>query len=245
MNDIFRIRWKNKEAKNWVDLLDTQFFAEEVTGCEIAHRVKSPRGDICRQKCTLQVNGDIATLTYPAFDDWYEGTTKIIFSDNTRQSIKSVLWANPDEAFLNLKPVFQRVTNWGAEEEVARLIRLGKIASRPNQALFRATLREAYGSKCAVTGCSTPEVLEAAHVRIEEGVDFNGLKNGILLRADIHALFDAGLITLTEDGMRIQVRHELLSDPTYRFLDGKPVLQPSHGGPARENIMDHRRRFCF
>ncbi len=55
-------------------------------------------------------------------------------------------------------------------------------------------------------------------MRIEEGVDFNGLKNGTLLRADIHALFDAGLITLTEDGMRIQVRHELLSDPTYRFL---------------------------
>jgi HNH endonuclease len=245
MADIFRIKWTNKESKNWVDLLDTQFFAEEVAGREIAHRVEDSRGIIYRQKCTLQVDGDAATLTYPEYDDWCDGTTKIIFSDNTRQTIKSVLWADPDETFRNLHPIFQRVSNSDAEEEVARLVRLGKIASRPEQVVFRARLREAYGGKCAVTGCSTPEALEAAHVRVKKGADLNDLKNGILLRADIHALLDAGLITLTEDGARIQVRQELVSDPTYQFLDGKPVLQPSHGGPAQENILDHRRRFCF
>jgi predicted restriction endonuclease len=197
-------------------------------------------------KCNIQARDNVATLTYPEDDRWYDGKTKIIFTDDRRETIKEVLWADDDsDGFENLQPIFQRVTNSEAQDEVVRLVELGKIARRPDQALFSAKVREAYGGKCAVTGCSTPAALEAAHVQVKKGADLNYLKNGILLRADIHALFDVGLITLTEDGGRVQARKELLSDATYQTLDGKKVYQPDHGGPSKENIRSHRARFCF
>jgi hypothetical protein len=89
------------------------------------------------------------------------------------------------------------------KNEITRLLRLGSIASRPSQAIFSANVRRAYKGKCAITGCETSEVLEAAHIKVVEGADDNDLRNGILLRADIHALFDRGLIALTLDANRI------------------------------------------
>jgi len=66
------------------------------------------------------------------------------------------------------------------------------------------------------------EALQAAHIKVKKGFDDNHPTNGILLRADIHALFDAGLITLTEDGTSVQViEKDLLKDAVYGCLDGK------------------------
>jgi HNH endonuclease len=142
----------------------------------------------------------------------------------------------------------------GAEEEVSRRERLGTISSRPAQVDFSVRLRRAYNGKCAVTGCTTPEALEAAHIRVNEreqvgdGTTFrnddNNLENGILLRADIHALFDRGLATLSQDGTKIQVS-ALLTDKTYAFLEIERVFRPAHSPPSRQNITSHRRRFGF
>jgi predicted restriction endonuclease len=132
----------------------------------------------------------------------------------------------------------------GAQHEVARLKQLGTIARRPEQLDFSRKLREAYNGKCAVTGCATGEALEAAHIKVKKGFDDNHPTNGILLRADIHALFDAELITLTEDGTCVQVKKALLEDPVYRGLDRKAVFRPSSDAPSRENILHHRRE-CF
>jgi HNH endonuclease len=142
----------------------------------------------------------------------------------------------------------------GAEEEISRRERLGRISSRPAQVEFSVRLRRAYNAKCAVTGCTTPEALEAAHIRVNEPQevrdamtsrsDDNSLENGILLRADIHALFDKGLVTLSEDGTKIQVS-AILTDKTYASLENAPVFRPPHSPPSRLNIASHRRRFCF
>jgi hypothetical protein len=132
----------------------------------------------------------------------------------------------------------------GAEEEVTRRERVGTISSRPAQVDFSNRLRSAYSAKCAVTGCTTQEALEAAHIKVAEGLDDNDLRNGILLRADIHALFDCGLITLTVDGSRIETSPEL-SDSTYGFLKTARVSQPKDGQPSEVNIRHHRLRFGF
>jgi len=128
--------------------------------------------------------------------------------------------------------------------EVARLKRLGNVALRPNQATFSANVRRAYGGKCAFTGCATAEALEAAHIKVEKGRDDNDLRNGILLRADVHALFDEGLIALTLDGSRIEISSKL-SDTTYDFLRTREVSRPQTGRPSEENIRRHRLRFRF
>jgi predicted restriction endonuclease len=161
------------------------------------------------------------------------------------------MWADekkPD-AFLGGNAKWERLKGDDeaqGELETQRLIHLGKIARRKNQAEFRAKLSEAYGNRCAVTGCSIRRVLEAAHIRVGTRVDYNQRDNGIFLRADLHALLDAGLITLAEDGTKIEVKNELLHDDSfYGALNGKSVFRPDYGGPSQKNIQHHRRRFGF
>jgi hypothetical protein len=130
------------------------------------------------------------------------------------------------------------------QNEVARLMRLGIIASRPNQSAFSASIRRTYENKCAVTRNSTAEVLEAAHIKIAKNIDDNSVQNGILLRADIHALFDAGLIALTLDGKRLELSTEL-KDSAYEHLREANVFQPDADKPSEMNIRHHRLRFGF
>ena len=76
-------------------------------------------------------------------------------------------------------------------ERAIRAIRL-----RRGQPAFRATLLEAYGRRCAITGCSVEDVLEAAHITPYLGSLTNHVSNGLLLPTDIHTLFDCGLLAI-------------------------------------------------
>lgn len=71
--------------------------------------------------------------------------------------------------------------------------------SRPAQAKLRKLLLEIYG-KCAFTGETTPEALEVAHITPVAKNGSHGTENAILLRADLHRLFDAGLLSISESG---------------------------------------------
>jgi len=128
--------------------------------------------------------------------------------------------------------------------EVQRQRRLGTIQSRPEQRKFSKLIRRLYGRQCAVTGSSTPVVLEAAHIRVaaDHRIDVNRADNAILLRADIHALFDRYLITLTRDGGAVQLSPEL-TDPSYDFLRTSKVARPQKQPPSLKNIAHHRNLF--
>jgi hypothetical protein len=130
-----------------------------------------------------------------------------------------------------------------AVQEVARQKKMVEQAMRPEQQDFSRRIREIYRGKCAVTGCVTHAALEAAHIRTQRGLDNNSPANGILLRSDIHALFDRLLVTLSEDGGRLEVSPEL-TDTGYNFLKTAFVTRPGEGSrPSVENIRDHRGRF--
>lgn len=79
--------------------------------------------------------------------------------------------------------------------------------ARKGQADFRKALIEAYNGRCAVSGCEIESALEAAHIIPDHLVGENGMdpRNGILLRADIHRLFDAGLIGFRFEGDNLQI----------------------------------------
>lgn len=63
----------------------------------------------------------------------------------------------------------------------------------------------ACGGRCVVSGCRIPEALEAAHLEGRNWRDGqNAASAGILLRRDLHALYDAGLLSFTED-MQVQL----------------------------------------
>jgi hypothetical protein len=69
--------------------------------------------------------------------------------------------------------------------------------------------------------------LEAAHITPYLGPDTNAIKNGILLRADIHTLWDLGLLAVDPDTGEVWVSPDV-DDPTYRMLAGQPLKHPSH-----------------
>jgi len=73
----------------------------------------------------------------------------------------------------------------------------GKPTLRPvrvGQNAFKALVQEAYGRRCAVTGTKIVPVLEAAHIRPVTNAGENRVDNGLLLRSDVHKLFDDGYL---------------------------------------------------
>lgn len=82
---------------------------------------------------------------------------------------------------------------------------------RLGQGAFRVVVTEAYQRRCAITGEKTLPVLQAAHIKpyAEDGP--HDIKNGLLLRSDLHTLFDDGYITLTKD-LYIEVSRRLNQD---------------------------------
>ncbi|QMW68436.1 HNH endonuclease [Mumia sp. ZJ1417] len=114
------------------------------------------------------------------------------------------------------------------------------IAQRRGQRSFRNALLVAYGRTCAVTRTSVEPVLEAAHISPWRGDHSNDVRNGLLLRADIHTLFDLHRLTVVPD-LRIRV------DPTlggeYARLNDNPLRAPEpHARPAHDMLRRHNER---
>ena len=76
---------------------------------------------------------------------------------------------------------------------------LTSIVQRAGQAHFREQLLEAYDNRCAITECNITFALEAAHIFPYKGEHTNDVRNGLLLRADIHTLFDLGNISINPE----------------------------------------------
>jgi putative restriction endonuclease len=78
------------------------------------------------------------------------------------------------------------------------------VRPRLGQASFRVLVTDAYKRRCAITGETTLVALEAAHIVPYSKEGTHDVRNGLLLRADFHRLFDVGLVSVTQD-LRIKV----------------------------------------
>jgi HNH endonuclease len=77
------------------------------------------------------------------------------------------------------------------------------------QARFKQSLRESGGNCCVISGEKTPAALEAAHIVEVPNGGMEAPDNGILLRADIHRLYDARLFRIAQNGTIISISNEL------------------------------------
>ncbi len=118
------------------------------------------------------------------------------------------------------------------------------IALRRGQQEFRSALLHAYGGRCAVTAYSATEVLEAAHISPHRGEQTNVVTNGLLLRADVHTLFDLHLITITSD-MKVRVAPSLAGTP-YMDYDRQPLASSPLLGEQRPSVqlLESHHRLC-
>src|ERR1017187_9179854 len=96
---------------------------------------------------------------------------------------------------------------------------------RRGQPDFRKRLLKVYGGRCAISGCDCEDALEAAHIRRYGGEDTNHIQNGLLLRCDLHTLFDIGKLGIDPDTYRIVVADALL-ETVYSRLKGKKLRLP-------------------
>ena len=107
------------------------------------------------------------------------------------------------------------------------------IIQRRGQPSFRRGLLKAYGYRCQVTQYAGEPALEAAHIYpySEGGEHTNDLRNGLLLRADIHTLFDLGLLRVAPGSLEVRIMNPLAGS-SYATLDGtvlhtSAALRPS------------------
>lgn len=175
---------------------------------------------------SLEKNPNIGCiiLTNPIYfneDDWLDipqnWATNIVQGKtyNTEEKSGEELWMNIERLlyeykFLNvekesknqliLEP--QEADRYG--KEVLTRVRLGQSA-------FRVLITDVYSRRCSISGERTLPVLEAAHIKPYEKSGPHFISNGLLLRSDIHKLFDKGYLTITND-FKIEVSKKIRAE---------------------------------
>ncbi|HEV8083341.1 MAG TPA: HNH endonuclease [Chitinophagaceae bacterium] len=188
----------------------------------------------------LSINPTIGciVLTNPIFfkkDDWIEvppDWSKSIVqgkSYDTNTSIGQELWIKIENLLERyLKPI--QAVDYESQliqepeamygKSILTRVRLG-------QGAFRVLVTDAYTRRCSITGEKTLPVLEAAHIKPYALAGPHAISNGLLLRSDVHKLFDTGYLTVTNN-LKIEVskriKEEFENGKEYYQFHGKELL---------------------
>lgn len=129
----------------------------------------------------------------------------------------------------------------------ARKKMLRAISQRKGQPQFRKKLLQAYDGKCALSGCAVTEVLEAAHITPYNGELTNVTQNGLLLRSDIHLLWDKYLITVEANTNLIKVHPDLLNSSEYSKFHNQHVrlTNKKEDKPSNLSLIYHNKLCTF
>jgi hypothetical protein len=123
-----------------------------------------------------------------------------------------------------VEPVAEVINSTKAGELEQKMARFAQVEVRPQQRAFREVVFRACGGRCVISGCDVPEALEAAHLL---GADWrkghNSAVDGILLRRDLHSLYDRELLRINEAG-RIEL--DACIAGYYVEFDGAQAFSP-------------------
>lgn len=116
------------------------------------------------------------------------------------------------------------------------------ILRRRGHPAFRQELLAAYEQRCAITNFNALDALEAAYIVPYRGKFTHHPSNGLLLRADLHTLFDLGKMAIDTRTMSLILADEL-AETSYRILQGRPLRYPKNQEqrPSTEALDLHRR----
>lgn len=144
--------------------------------------------------------------------------------------------------------VHERLRSIPAPKSEVESLRLGAeylTRARLGQGAFRVLVTEAYERRCAVSGERTLPVLEAAHIKPYAKSGPHLVSNGLLLRSDLHILFDDGYLTVTED-LNVEVsrniKEKFENGREYYRYHGRPLITvpgDSNQRPSHEFLRWH------
>lgn len=182
--------------------------------------------------------------------DWNWDLTKRLQTEPIPLAVyKQVTPVAVREANIHTKKVLER---WLAGTRVAKRIPISVpvsfksvlVAQRLGQPDFRQALLVAYDYRCAISGCDIRDALQAAHIDPVAAGGRHSLSNGLILRADLHNLFDRGLITIT-DRYTVNVDVAVRRSSFYAIHHGKKLValpEEVRDRPAIASLRRHRNR---
>lgn len=178
----------------------------------IAAYRKDPVGPMTNIGCTILVDPVFfpSDLWFDVPQSWSRSIQRgKVYSTEQAEGLK--LWNQlHDAAQMCAAPISNEMTEVQTRYGAPTL-----ITPRLGQGAFRVAVTEAYGRQCAITGGKVLPALDAAHIRPYSEGGLHAKTNGILLRKDIHSVFDAGYATITEN---------------YNFLVSKKVKEVFNNG---------------
>jgi putative restriction endonuclease len=142
---------------------------------------------------------------------------------------------------------YEKVLDYEIKEDRARYGEPVLILPRLGQGSFRVLVTDAYERRCAVTNEKTLPALDAAHIKPYSESGEHIVPNGILLRRDLHALFDQGYVTINPS-LRFEVsrkiKEEFENGRDYYRLHGGAVRVPASlaNRPSREYLEWHNTK---
>lgn len=148
-----------------------------------------------------------------------------------------------NEALAPLKRLGYSVTPQMAPDsknETKRWKKLVATLARPAQAKFRAKTLHLYNYRCAITGCSVREALEAAHIRPVSKSGTDEASNGLLLRADLHRLFDSGHLAIDPETL-LPIFSDWANNH-YSEHSNRPIALPENG-PTKDSFATRWKEF--
>jgi putative restriction endonuclease len=177
----------------------------------------------------LVTSWDAGYFTIEGFSDAGQIKFEVLKSDAASTRSKALYYDDTAEDFD------------ASDEMDLRERTIKSIAVRRGQSAFRNKLLEAYNGCCCMTGSDLHAALEAAHVSPYRGPQSNHLSNGLLLRSDIHSLFDLGLLAVDEN-YQVVLSPVVLSSKTYISLSGSRISLPDDVEfyPSKEALRKHR-----
>jgi predicted restriction endonuclease len=122
-----------------------------------------------------------------------------------------------------------------------------EVIARPGATEFRNQVLREYSNRCAISGVTSTQALEVAHIVPYYGPESDDVQNAIPLRVDLHRLFDRGLLRIdyneSSKSYKISVHHFI--SPDYEEYDGKSLLLPDNKNsiPSKNAIDFHNDQF--
>lgn len=149
-------------------------------------------------------------------------------------------WDNNEELIYWEEPDFELIIEKikDAPDDVLERLQ-AEILKRNYQIEFKRNLLKLYNGKCAITSTTVTEVLEAAHILSYAKSGINSNDNGILLRSDLHRLYDKNLLAIDPETLKVHI-HESLRGSYYQQFDGQRITMREDGSSLNYEYLSMR-----
>lgn len=139
----------------------------------------------------------------------------------------------------------KRLSLAGGDEKLREFTRQVR---RERQRQFSRAVFAAYGGKCAISEVGVPDALQAAHIDDYRSRKSQIVQNGILLRADLHLLYDANLLGIKPGSHEIVLADSAYVEPYRSLVEAQPILRAPNNPACKpdDELLDiHYQRYLM